>query len=333
MVFVRKRLAEQERKNLIANGFFSHKTDIKLMNKIGKLRLWTPLLAMLLLTFSCEKDIEYHLPEKDPQLVINGLLHYDSVARINVSQSMMMNKVYEEIPYLDENARVELYRGGKKIENLHYLDEGNFEGTHLLEVNQKYLVQVQADDFLPATAEVWMPEAVPVSDYEADTMPFFDGYETWEEFVVRLEFEDPANVENAYLIKVWRCFEDGEGLAYRDRCYLLVNEQLNSVMRLDDGRILLNDDFTDGKLTKVEFVPDAYFFNGYMEIRNPRLEVEFQSISPGFYKYLKSQQQQQNVGEDPFSEPVQVFSNVENGLGILASTHISLLTIPIELPY
>jgi hypothetical protein len=48
------------------------------------------------------------------------------------------------------------------------------------------------------------------------------------------------------------------------------------------------------------------------------LVVELQSISESYYQYLKSMTSN-GGGDDFFSEPVQVYSNITNGIGILGS--------------
>ena len=51
----------------------------------------------------------------------------------------------------------------------------------------------------------------------------------------------------------------------------------------------------------------------------PRVMVELQAISPELYKYMKSLQLYQVSSNDTYSEPVQIYSNVQNGWGILGA--------------
>ncbi|WP_421873166.1 DUF4249 family protein [Marinoscillum sp.] len=41
--------------------------------------------------------------------------------------------------------------------------------------------------------------------------------------------------------------------------------------------------------------------------------------SEAYYAYFKSLENQVNSRENPFSEPILVYNNIENGLGIFAS--------------
>jgi hypothetical protein len=58
-------------------------------------------------------------------------------------------------------------------------------------------------------------------------------------------------------------------------------------------------------------------------IGGPRVKSEFYNLeiyklSNDLYKYIKSVNKQQQVGDNPFSEPVFVYTNIKNGLGIFA---------------
>ena len=51
----------------------------------------------------------------------------------------------------------------------------------------------------------------------------------------------------------------------------------------------------------------------------PRVMVELQAISPELYYYLKSMQLYRVTASDAYAEPVQIYSNVEGGWGILGA--------------
>ncbi len=50
-----------------------------------------------------------------------------------------------------------------------------------------------------------------------------------------------------------------------------------------------------------------------------RVMVELQALSPELYRYLKSVELFCITESDAFSEPVQIYSNVQNGWGILGA--------------
>ena len=48
------------------------------------------------------------------------------------------------------------------------------------------------------------------------------------------------------------------------------------------------------------------------------ITVYLNSLSKEFYKYALSFSEQIETGDNPFTEPVKVYSNIENGLGVFA---------------
>ena len=51
----------------------------------------------------------------------------------------------------------------------------------------------------------------------------------------------------------------------------------------------------------------------------PQVMVELQAISPEYYRYLKSVELYRVSESDAFTEPVQIYCNVQNGWGIFGS--------------
>lgn len=61
-----------------------------------------------------------------------------------------------------------------------------------------------------------------------------------------------------------------------------------------------------------------------------RVMVELQAISPELYRYLKSVELYRVTESDAFSEPVQIYSNVQNGWGIFGSLSSDRVFIPYD---
>lgn len=61
-----------------------------------------------------------------------------------------------------------------------------------------------------------------------------------------------------------------------------------------------------------------------------RVMVELQAISPELYRYLKSVELYRVTESDAFSEPVQIYTNVQNGWGIFGSLSSDRVFIPYD---
>ena len=62
----------------------------------------------------------------------------------------------------------------------------------------------------------------------------------------------------------------------------------------------------------------------------PRVMVELQAISPELYRYLKSVVLYRVSESDAFSEPIQIYSNVQHGWGIFGSLSSNRIFIPYD---
>jgi hypothetical protein len=54
-----------------------------------------------------------------------------------------------------------------------------------------------------------------------------------------------------------------------------------------------------------------------------QMYVVLLSVSESYFRYLKATEFQENNEDNPFATPVQVYNNIENGLGIFAGYSIS----------
>ncbi len=94
---------------------------------------------------------------------------------------------------------------------------------------------------------------------------------------------------------------------------------------------MFSDELIDGKeyelqfddLIRLDYISYKESGSGYQENQeNPERTVYLiylQEISADYYLYVRSMVAAQNVDGNPFVEPVQVLSNIENGIGIFGS--------------
>jgi hypothetical protein len=102
------------------------------------------------------------------------------------------------------------------------------------------------------------------------------------------------------------------------------------------GSLLWSDKYTDGKDIEIRFV--YYYSYNYKKgiVANSdfiRFTFFLQSINQDYYTYLKSLNMYYESGgsEDPFSEPVVIFSNIENGYGIFGAYDTDTVTTKIAI--
>ena len=88
-----------------------------------------------------------------------------------------------------------------------------------------------------------------------------------------------------------------------------------------------SDDLFNGKEYELKFssyiVVDQKDYNGYdsqyrKEVRST-FNIYLQQISPDYYLYARSSGAAKNLSGNPFVEPIQIHSNIINGIGVLGS--------------
>ncbi len=174
--------------------------------------------------------------------------------------------------------------------------------------------------------------------YVADTI----GFTKNKGLDLRIRFKNEPTIKNYYrlLLKAKTYFEDGKVMeqnVYSTSDDLVFGNSDNNAdifgdMSSYNSYNIFSDQLIDGETYELKTrVPYNYvtYKDGYNSSTTPpdssknvitkqELVVALQSISESYYLYLKSINAYSG-SDDLFSEPVQVFSNIVNGIGILGS--------------
>lgn len=107
-----------------------------------------------------------------------------------------------------------------------------------------------------------------------------------------------------------------------------------------ENRIIFNDQLFEGSnftinLTTTEFIQEIELIDDGVELDvnydpNFRLFITVNRLSASYYSYITTAGLQESLSGDPFAEPVQVYSNIENGLGYFGSYHPLEIEVPLE---
>jgi hypothetical protein len=281
---------------------------------------------LIILFTSCEKSVDIKLGNDftNPSLVLNGYLENDSIVRIHLSSSassFTKNKIANIT-----NAYVELFEDGNKVENFvhqsngYYTSPSNFKPK----INKRYEVKVSKSGFEDINAATSMLSEPAVTNITFDTLTK----------AVNFQLTDPAG-KNYYIIDIVVKDKLTDSVLYSnlrtsDKALLGNNNDGIDLEGANDGEsqlpTMITDELFDGKTTTYKLIVSqpfnyaqnsAYFKFYYM--KDVDMYLYFRAISPDLYDYfISSRLNLQNNG-DPFSEPVQVLSNVKNGFGVLGA--------------
>lgn len=307
---------------------------------------------------SCIRDIEFRGSEADPKIVVYSLLQPDSVITVSVARS---HTVFDEryVPEQITDAVVRLYQDNVLLGTLTYVAPEPQPGYYQVTPYSKYVsdeikpvygstyrIEVEEEGLAPVSAETKLPAQVPV--IRIDTM------ETVQQegnvvLITKIKFCDPAGTDNLYRLKVWSktgVYFGDKTVPYdpmqpvfvnnMDCSYATSDEPLITPQQEDDvfGMFLQNsynlftDELISGKEYDLTLKINQVSHNAdYFEFSH--IYIELQSLTEGLYLYLRSYAAHRQTRENFLAEPVLVYTNIYNGLGVFGALSASFDTIRI----
>jgi len=325
---------------------------MKTSSKTASLTVTAITALAMVAAVSCEDIIDYKGPETEPKAVIYALLQPDNFISVSVSESHSVFQVPWK-PRQITDAVVRVYRDGELLETLPYsVAETEDENapvspyslyaskTNFPEYGHTYRIEVLIPGYPAAAGETSLPAPVPVAI--ADTSYSNNEY-GYRELNMNLRFRDPAGEENFYRFTapssngfytgdpnlpydpeqvVYVRVQDLNYGALSDPIIEPVHDDDFFDMYLENDYYIFNDELISGKeynmnLTYGDIDPDVEYY----EFLHAFFRIS--SLTKDLYLYLQSYSAYRQTNDDPLSEPVQVYSNVSNGLGIVGAMSFS----------
>ncbi|HRZ98732.1 MAG TPA: DUF4249 domain-containing protein [Paludibacter sp.] len=330
--------------------------------------IYTVIIAIALITVSCENEIEFKGNETNPLIVVNSFCTPDSLVKVHVSKSKFFLQDDSSFDLVN-NAVVNLWINDVKIEKLSSAGEGFYLGTYKPKIGDKIKITAENNQFseVSGTTEINQPvnilsvdttvkilENTPILNYgygdsytsNNDTI----GYITNRQTNFSINFNDPINQKNYYRLFITLRNYYVSGMYY-DSPYYYSSDDLvfgnNTTGDIfGDGNYSyfheFSDELFDGKKYSLKFYTNQFEYVYFKDpnypksrdeddLKNPvksELIINLQSISKSYYLYIKSRTANSNVIE-LFSEPVQIYSNVKGGIGVIGSYTNSVLKFEI----
>ncbi len=310
------------------------------------------LMIMAIVAVSCESVIKFRGEGTDPKTVIYSLLHPDSLIRVSVAVShTVFDERYE--PEQIKNAVVRVFRDDVLLETLDYVPSVTrpdwypsdpysryASGVNKPERGSTYRIEVEIPGMEKASGEAMVPEAVPIIRIDTSSV-----IREWGErqLEVKVKFRDPGGEENLYRMTArgiaggYYGNKDEPYLPFNpvivtetDLGYGLWGEPLITPkqeddffeMNLQNTYSLFSDELIAGKeydltLRYNYWRPDT----DYYEFAHAYFMLH--SLSRDLYLYLRSFSAHMQIRDNFLAEPVMVYTNVTNGLGIVGAMSTS----------
>lgn len=272
-------------------------------------------ILLLIMISSCETEVDnIRLPEFQQKLVIASFITpFDSLSTIYVISNQ---RLYGDLSKKELPGRLSgtISDGTREIKldtipgGLSFSDEDLpvLPGkTYLLKVSDNKGLKAEGLSTVPIPAEFNI-----VTD-TSSILHHESGYLSWREFRVNVTFTDIPDENNYYCIKgSMKAFDTEEGYGtyfFEEPLYF-------------EKKLFTDSEANSENKIKLSTGMPAYFTS----YDSAFLKIYLLNTERSYYLYHRSLENYNN-GDNPFTEPTPVYSNIEGGLGIFASYTIDSL--------
>ncbi|WKK75759.1 DUF4249 domain-containing protein [Marivirga salinae] len=297
------------------------------------------IILSLILFSGCQKEVDLKIDESESKLVLNAWFKTEQhpVVEVNRSTFIFDKRGTDNI----QNAEVILFENDKEIGFLEHFGSGFYQNENIeIKPDTEYKIIAKVDGFEDVVAIEKSLETFKEGDlqFEYTSEEVNHQYGNGSESEITLTFKDNPSSEDFYLFMLKRNAKEWSIDNPEDTTYIKYDAYLESsdlqiefVYLNSMGQMqVLKDELFNGNEYTIRFttnnLSDA-FYGGEDYEASSEYVFEIHKISKSFYLYLKSLEL--NQYPDPFTEPTQIFTNVENGYGILATS--TVVEIPIEI--
>ena len=299
------------------------------------------------LMFSCENMetvVNLDIPPHEPVLVINSIIDTDTEVRVLVSHSV---GAFEQItPSCITDAEVLLFEDNQFLDTLlidlvntdsvnFYTDLGESQilmNYYKLNVipnsGSTYKIIVNHPNYESITASTYVPEDVIVYNIQIDTVTDV------EKIGFSFSFNDNGTQQNYYRLKLFSsCTKtwinsNGDTLehGYSGRIEMMSNDpSFPGGIPFDgytftDNQVVFTDDLFNGQEKNISIDVES---EGFRYSDCDTVTIQFSTFSDDTYSYYSSLGDHSEKGELGLfgGEVIPVYSNVENGLGVVISVN------------
>lgn len=287
-------------------------------------QLYIPLTIILLALSGCEDAFTTTLTIDPPSHTDRLVIHAygstnDNRLKVHLTRSSgILDNVNNN---LVAGATVTLWKGSELVKQLYEISSGsdfrfNYEllnnGTENFEYEKgvTYRIEVEADGFPKARGIATVPQDIPLfkQKFEEDGTSLESGDFNSE---IEIAFQDPADQENFYEVGVSLLIDNGGNPFYDE----IFTETYDPAAQegISYANLIVNDLSFDGELKNFPLIIRKFDDQDIDD-----MFVLWRVTSEDHYLFNKTARRQDNLDENPFASPVQVFSNIQNGIGIFS---------------
>ena len=294
-------------------------------------------IIFVLVLFSCRKELDFKIEDNEKKIVVSSIINPDSLIKINLSKSLGVLEDDINFTFI-ENATVKLYENDIFIENLIYdIRKYAYFSTIQAKIGKTYKIEAEAPDMDKISAKTTLLNPFPILSIDFSQFLIIDEpmYEDIDDpnfpdktiaGIINIEIENQVDIENYFIINFYQLdtayYFDTINYVYTDS--VIGFHQISKGYGATQATQSITYDYWYNKFLGGLAFSDAIYTNKNI---NYTFEVEFPykpghwiyfdlfTIEKNFYQFIESNEKYQMNNGNPFGEPVQVYSNVENGFG------------------
>lgn len=279
--------------------------------------------------YSCDfqsvADID--LPPGIKNLVVNCILQADSVIVVDISSGKGILEPEGQYPRI-ENALVTI-RSSNETWQLQHAGNGRyFSEKAVARSGMYYEIEVRSPSFETVYSSTVVPMPVVIEEATIGGSFVKEGTEYQK---LLLTFRDPL-AKNYYGINGTARF------TYFDPYLNQTIDRLETIRFnkaspsfgefITTTELILDDLLFSGRRHTLELLVPKYYIFRYPN-SDTKIKLVFMHLHHDYFQYKTTLKLQQETANDPFAQPVIVFNNIKNGLGIFsASAATEVIIIP-----
>lgn len=290
---------------------------------------------LLVISLSCDKDIEYKFDAFQTQMVVNAFISPQEGIQVQVSKSTPPNQDVPKTKIWINDAMVSLYKNGQFLMQVPFQKNGIYQSSvENLETDQAnfYHIVVEHMEFGTVNSEAISLTSAPTiinSAFKPSPNLSING-DPQVRWALRLQGSMKA--EGAYLVVINLKSSPNE---YREsppnsKLLNVKIDQFCDLIYTYGNNILFKNDCILGEEVELTFefdVPNR--IGGIGQHYTPDLiECKIYSVSQDFYEYYQTQNRPEDF-ELAFSDPEPLFTNMSSGYGIFLAFNYMGFNFPI----
>ena len=287
-------------------------------------------LFCLLEIMACETVVDIEIPTDKPKLVAFSLLNPDSTIKIVLNKSRFILDESQFQPV--DNGIVKIVSSGNETIELENNGSGIYISNLKPSVGKFYALEVEAPGFESVNSSTSLPEPVEINQVELEQRVVVR--EQNEYYPLYVEFKDPPE-ENYYQVVLYSIFlqeipvwdypdsfrvEEFKSLVYIEAADPIFDDEFDY-----DETLLIEDATFNGRDYRLQLLVPRYTFEYWdSNVAYIDFQVELYHLSKDYFLFEKTSRLQNYNEDNPFAEPVPVFGNIENGMGLFSSFNIDV---------